>query len=270
MFGQRQNHGVFVREQPTEVRRDDPLHVVLQRGCRFGRRRNAFHDHRNADTLLDRIHSGPVDRSRRGGTRAVRGMRGANRNDDRLGARLYRILHLRLRGAVGRVDLIPERRLRDRGDVCERNARPAADDHQRLPCRRAFRRGELGVRMKSLLIGDRRDDDRREVILAEEVHREVHVGRRDVHPRPQRDAIEERAIAAGDERERRGLQLLLRLFLELEDVDELFARRHAHLHRRLPWRALARSSRRSVRSQSSRRPRFPPRWRQRFPVPGAC
>ena len=105
------------------------------------------------------------------------------------------------------------------------NARPAADDHQRLPCCRAFRRRELGVGMEALLIGNGRHDDRREVIFAEEVHAEVHVGRRNVHPRPQRDAIEERAIAAGDQRERRGLQLLLRLFLELEDVDELLARR---------------------------------------------
>ena len=139
-----------------------------------------------------------------------------------------------------------------------------------FPAAAPFRRGELGVGMKAFLIGNGRHDDRREVIFAEQVDREVHVGRRDVHPRPQRDAIEERAIAAGDQRERRGLQLLLRLFLELEDVDELFARRQAYLHRRFPRRTLAGRSRRLSAGNLCSRPRFPPRWRRRFRVRGVC
>ncbi len=93
--------------------------------------------------------------------------------------------------------------------------------------------------MEALLVGDRRDDDRREVVLAEQLHGEIHVGRRDVHPGPQRDAIEQRAVAARNQREGRRRQLLLRLFLELEEIDQLLSRRLPYRQGRIPRHPLA-------------------------------
>ena len=156
-----------------------------------------------------------------------------------------------LRGGIGRIDLVPEGGLGDSGNLRERNARAAAHNHQRFSRGGAFGGRQLRVGMEAFLIRDWRDDDRREVFFTKEGDAQIHIGRRNVHPRPKRDTIEQRSIAARDQRKGGGLQLLFCFFLELEQIDELLTRCQSNRHRWFPRRALLVAERPALVPQSA-------------------
>ena len=128
------------------------------------------------------------------------------------------------RVAVG-VDGKPQWSLRLGRDLTNRGARSAADDDGSLRCRCAANGRQLAVWMKPALVGDRANENGREVRLAEQLDAQIEVERRDHQSRPERDFVERSAAAAGDGRIDVRVQRDLCRVLELEHVDEL-----------LPWR----------------------------------
>ena len=135
----------------------------------------------------------------------------------------------------------------------QRDARTAADHHDRSGRRCASDRRQLAVGMKPSLVRDRSDHDRRKEALAKQRDAEIEAECVDQHPRPDRDPIEALPVAAGNERIHGRRQLQPRLLLILQCVDELGARRHSRtLRGRLHARHRSRRARCDLRTGQHR------------------
>ena len=132
------------------------------------------------------------------------------------------LVHVRLQ-----VDLIPERSLRLRGDLIDRITGTIRHHHQGFGGGSAARHGQFSLRVESLLQRERTDENGREQALSKKLGGQIHLPRIDHQARPERDAVEGGAIAAGDLRKRQAVQLAPGDGFELCRVDEFLHRWNA-------------------------------------------
>ena len=139
--------------------------------------------------------------------------------------------HVRLQ-----VDLIPQGTLRLRGDLVDRITGTIRHHHQGLGGGSAARHCQFSLRVESLLHREGTDENGRKQSLSKKRRGQIHLPRIDHQARPERDAVEGGAIAAGDLRKRQAVQLAPGDGFELLGVEEFLHRRNAP--RRLPCQLL--------------------------------
>ena len=181
------------------------------------------------------------------------GRAGVYRHDHRFGLGRTRLGEHILHFGTLRVDLQPQGSRGGLGDRRQGHAGVAAHDHRGLCRGGPARHGDLTVGVKALLIGNRADDDRREVLVAKQRARQVQIPRGNIHPWTQRDAIGDGPVAAQNRGNLRRSQHETRLSFVLEHIHELRSRhqgrrRNRHAKRRRGRRFCRRAKRRHRRA----------------------